>query len=80
MGYYHDPSNVREYLEMAEGVDGRALVEVLACHLPAGSTVLELGMGSGKDLAFLSASYRVTGSDNAQTFLDLYRQTHPGSC
>jgi len=77
MGYYDDPKSVREYLDMAEGVDGRALVEVLARHLAAGSTVLELGMGPGKDLAFLSASYRVTGSDNAQTFLDLYRQSHP---
>jgi len=77
MGYYDDPKNVREYLDMAEGVDGRALVEVLAHHLSAGSTVLELGMGPGKDLTFLSASYRATGSDSAQLFLDLYQEAHP---
>lgn len=34
-------------------------------------------MGAGKDLDLLSRSYRVIGSDNAQTFLDIYRQKNP---
>jgi SAM-dependent methyltransferase len=77
MGYYDDPDNVQQYIEMAEGYDGRELVEALARHLPPGSTVLELGMGTGKDLDLLNRTFRATGSDNAQPFLDLYRERHP---
>ena len=61
-------------MEMAEGYDGAELVEVLKKHLPEGSTVLELGMGPGKDLALISRSYTVTGSDSSAAFLDLYRR------
>ncbi len=28
MGYYDNDENVKEYVEMAEGYDGRALIEV----------------------------------------------------
>jgi len=62
---------------MASGHDGRELVEVLTSHLPAGSSVLELGMGPGVDLDILAQYYSVTGSDNSKVFLNLYRETHP---
>jgi len=75
--YYDDVVNARDYIEMAEGYDGRELIEVLKRYLPVDATVLELGMGPGVDLELLSQSYQVTGSDNAQTFLDIYRQKHP---
>jgi cyclopropane fatty-acyl-phospholipid synthase-like methyltransferase len=77
MAYYDDPENVSEYIEMAEGFDGRALVAVLEQYLPSGSTVLELGMGPGKDLAFLSTCFTTTGSDSSQAFLDRYLEAHP---
>ena len=77
MRYFDDPHHVREYVKMAEGYDGAQLVEVLTDHLPAGSAVLELGMGPGKDLVLLEQHYRVTGSDSSQAFLDLYREAHP---
>ncbi len=35
----------------------------LARHLPAGSSLLELGSGSGDDLTWLTGRYRVTASD-----------------
>lgn len=79
MGYYDDKDNVREYIRMAEGYDGAQLIEVLKRHLPAGSTVLELGMGPGKDLDLLGRDYRATGSDASQVFLDLYRNRKPQS-
>jgi SAM-dependent methyltransferase len=75
--YFDDEVNARDYIEMTEGYDGHELIEVLKRYLPQGSTLLELGMGPGKDLDLLSKSYKVTGSDNAQTFLDIYLQNNP---
>lgn len=50
MGHLDVPANVRGYIRMAEGYDGAGLIAVLRKYLPAGSTLLELGMGPGKDL------------------------------
>ncbi len=77
MGYFHERKNVDAYIRMAEGYDGRELIDVLKMHLPAGSTVLELGMGPGKDLDLLAETYIATGSDYSSVFLELYRETHP---
>ena len=79
MGYFDDEKNVEEYIAMAKGYDGAELIEVLRRHLPAGSTVLELGMGPGTDLDMLSAFYRATGSDASRVFIDRYRRAHPGA-
>jgi trans-aconitate methyltransferase len=75
--YYDDEKNARDYIEMADGYDGRELIEVLKQYLPGGASLLELGMGPGVDLELLRQSFEVTGSDNAQTFLDIYRQKNP---
>jgi trans-aconitate methyltransferase len=77
VGYYDSDENVKEYIEMAKGYDGHALVDVLKKYLKSGSTVLELGMGPGKDLELLSEHYQVTGSDSSTVFLDRYRQETP---
>ena len=77
MGYFDNRENVESYVRMAEGYDGRALIEVLKKHLASGSAVLELGMGPGVDLDILAADYQVTGSDNAETFLERYREANP---
>jgi len=54
MGYFDTNEGVDEYIETAEGYDGRELIEILRSHVPSGSSVLELGMGPGKDLALHS--------------------------
>lgn len=77
MGFYDDEETVNQYVAMAEGYDGRALIEVLKMHLPAAARVLELGMGPGVDLAILQKHYRATGSDNSRLFLDRYRAANP---
>jgi SAM-dependent methyltransferase len=77
VGLFDTEEGVRKYLEMVEGQDGAALVEVLKRHLPAGSSVLEIGMGPGKDLDLLRGSFAATGSDLSQAFLDLYRRGRP---
>lgn len=77
MGFFDTEEGVREYLEMAQGHDGRELIEKLSEYLSADSTVLELGMGPGTDLEILSKRYIVTGSDNSTLFLEKYRKINP---
>lgn len=79
MGFFDKRSNVDEYIQMAKGYDGRELIDILKTHLPAGSTVLELGMGPGVDLDLLAKTFKVTGSDSSSVFLDLYREKHPSA-
>lgn len=79
MGFYDDINKVKQYMSMAEGYDGRALIEVLKEHLHEGASVLELGMGPGKDLAILKECYSATGSDYSQVFIDLYKEKNPNA-
>ncbi len=77
MGYYDSQENVEQYIRMADGCDGKWLIDVLRQHLPEGSRVLELGMGPGKDLLMLAEHYQVTGSDLSAIFVERFRQLHP---
>jgi cyclopropane fatty-acyl-phospholipid synthase-like methyltransferase len=77
MGFYDDEETARQYISMAEGYDGRELIEILSSHLPQKSSVLEIGMGPGVDLKILKQHFQVTGSDNSQFFLDRYRNSNP---
>ena len=40
MTFYHSKEGVSQYIEMAEGYDGRELVEVLDKYLEADASVL----------------------------------------
>ena len=62
---------------MAEGYDGGEFIPILRKYLDDNSTVLELGMGPGKDAELLSEYFRVTGSDHSKIFLDRFRARHP---
>jgi trans-aconitate methyltransferase len=77
MTFYDDEENVDEYIRMAEGYDGRVFVEILKGMLPKGASILELGMGPGKDLLLLSEHFHVTGSDSSPIFLDRFLAKHP---
>lgn len=77
MSYYNDKKNVEEYIRMAEGYDGRAFVEILKELLSKNASVLELGMGPGKDLLLLGKHFQVTGSDSSPVFLERFRVAHP---
>ena len=76
MGYFDTEKNVQEYIKMAKGYDGQVLLNKLKTYLPEGSTILELGMGPGKDLDILMKYYQATGSDNSKIFLDLYKKSN----
>ncbi len=75
--YLKERKEALEYRAMSEGYDGRMITELLNLYLKPGSTLLEIGMGPGKDLDILAEKYRVTGSDISKAFLDLYREKHP---
>ena len=77
MGYFDEEKNVDEYLKIAEGYDGKELINILKKHLPEGSTILELGMGPGKDIDILNKTYNVTGSDTSRIFLNRYKKKNP---
>ncbi len=77
MDYFDNEHNVTEYIRMAEGYDGREFIPILRSHLKDNATVLELGMGPGKDTELLGEYFRVTGSDRSKIFLDRFRAIHP---
>ena len=77
--FFDDEKNVREYIEMCEGMDGRDLIEILKKYLKLNSTVLELGMGPGTDLEILNETFQAMGSDYSQVFLDIYKEKHPNA-
>ena len=72
--FYHTKETVERYIKMAEGYDGRELIEKLKKFLPINSAILEIGMGPGKDLKILNEFYQVTGSDLSPEFIDLVRE------
>lgn len=77
MSYYDDPKNAEDYIEMAKGYDGAALIALLEPQLAKGAFVLELGMGPGVDLDILAKRYKVTGSDYSAYFIERYQEQHP---
>jgi cyclopropane fatty-acyl-phospholipid synthase-like methyltransferase len=81
MGYFDVENNVKDYIKMLEDYDydPMILINILKKHLKKGATLLELGMGPGKDLDILRNYYYVTGSDSSQIFLDMYKKKYPKS-
>ena len=79
MNYFDVQKNVENYIKMAEGYDGHEMIPILRKYLSDGASVLELGMGPGKDFELLSAHYRVTGSDSSHVFVERYRKINPES-
>jgi cyclopropane fatty-acyl-phospholipid synthase-like methyltransferase len=76
MGYYDETKNVEQYIQMAEGYDGQLLIEILLKYLRQKSTLLELGMGPGKDLLLLNEHFQVTGSDHSSVFVERFKKQH----
>jgi SAM-dependent methyltransferase len=76
-GYYFTKDSINEYISMSEGYDGRDIINKLIQILASGSTILELGMGPGRDMDLLKNNYKVTGSDISPYFLEYYRERNP---
>jgi len=74
MDYYENRELIDKYINFTPSHDGTMLVDMLVGALPPGSTVLELGIGPGKDFDRLSKHFKVTGSDSSKEFLRLFRE------
>jgi len=68
-----------EYRNTSTGNDGSDLIKILQNYLPENSSLLLLGMGSGRDFRLLSNFYNVTGSDFSKLLLSVYQKSHPDS-
>lgn len=77
--FYENEEKVDGYTKFTPTHDGALLIDVLSEHLAKDATVLELGMGPGKDFKTLSRHYRVTGSDFSHLFLQRYREQDPAA-
>jgi len=75
--YYHSKESVDEYIKMAQGHDGKAIIEKMNEYLPPGAQLLEIGSGPGTDWQILNENYRVVGSDLSQEFLKRLRANNP---
>lgn len=65
-----------EYRNTSTGNDSTFLVNILKKYLKLESSVLLLGIGSGKDLSLLSNYFKVTGSDFSKLLLTVYQDSH----
>ena len=55
MGFYDDEETAQQYIAIAEGYDGRELIEILRNHLPGGGVQGHQGLsGSGHDDGLLA--------------------------
>lgn len=79
MNYYDDIKNARDYINRAKGFDGSAFLPIIRKYLSNGSSLLELGMGPGTDVDLFSEFFSITGSDNSQAFLDIYKEKNPNA-
>ncbi len=76
MHYFMDKKNVEQYIEMTKDYEPMAIVEKLRLYLPEGKSLLELGMGPGRELPLLAKSYQVVGSDYSSIFVDAFKAKH----
>jgi len=72
MGYYDTKKGIIEYSKRSQKWGGKKLFKILRKCLPKNSTLLEIGMGPGRDFDFLKKIYKATGSDKSKIFLNLY--------
>lgn len=69
-GYYQTAQSVQEYIKMAEGINGSALIKKLSAYLLPGAKILEIGSGPGNDFELLKKDFQVIGSDYSKEFLN----------
>ena len=72
MKFFMKEENVDKYIKMVKDYDSSNIINKLRMYLEDGASLLELGMGPGKDLEMLSKYYKVVGSDNSPVFIDKF--------
>ncbi len=74
MGYYDTKKGIQEYTKRSQKWGGTKLIKILKKYLPKNSTLLEIGIGPGRDFDILKKIYITTGSDRSKAFLDNYKK------
>jgi len=77
MNFWNSAENCESYIQLADGYDGKELLEHFHKYISKGSKVLELGMGPGKDLDMLREDYQAVGTDYSDFFVKRYKELHP---
>jgi cyclopropane fatty-acyl-phospholipid synthase-like methyltransferase len=75
LAYFDNKKNVLDYIKMVEdteGYDPTLVIDKFKNYVLSGSKVLEIGMGPGKDFDILKQTFKMTGSDSSQVFLEMY--------
>ncbi len=76
MDYFAKRENVEQYKRMLADYDNSWMMQQVRRALPQGSSLLELGMGTGVDLLSLAEDYHVLGSDHSPLFVEDFRAQH----
>ena len=74
--WYESEKNISDYARMSAGTDGRRLVALLLQRLTEKSTLLEIGMGLGRDALLLHRHFEVTASDSSGLLVERFKRQH----
>ncbi len=73
MEFFMNKENVNNYKSMIEDYDGSWIISKLEQYVKSGSSILELGMGTGADFELMLKNYKVLGTDNSPIFIEDYK-------
>ncbi len=74
--YYN--KNVTKLVDRYDNADMSQLHQLLLKYIPANSTILDIGFGSGRDLDFLqSCGYDIWGMDPSEKFIENAKKRFP---
>lgn len=79
MGQYNTKKGIEEYILRSQNWKEPGIVKILKKYLPKNATLLELGIGPGRDFEVLQKIYKVTGSDKSKRFLERYKKMNRDS-
>lgn len=75
--YYQNEKVVNEYIKMAEGHDGKALINKYINFIEKNAHILELGTGPGSDWKIWNETHQITGSDYSKEFIVQLKTNFP---
>lgn len=75
--FYKTSKTVDQYIAMSRDLDGGEHIEKLKEYLKAGSRILEIGTGPGRDYELLIKDYETVGSDLSEEFITRLQANHP---
>ena len=75
MNCFNNREIVEKFLRRNKTYDGRIAL-ILRSYLKKGASVLNVGLGNGKDFEVLKQNYDVVAIDSSQFFIDIYKESN----